>query len=160
MLIELKARFALGEGVLSRKARKGASSLSYYLQKTYWRLVTLKPSTILLAALAIGASVFLLGGGIYDILEQPIVAFVSGGRIIPYYPQALNEQLLAESIASMVLYSLGIVGLILVYQSTRYAYNPRQAYTTLLIGLSLLLVGWILVEYFLFPGTIKPFEQS
>lgn len=121
--------------------------------------MTLKPSTILLAASAIAASVFLLGGGIYDIIEQPIVAFISGGRIIPYYPQALNEQLLGESVASMILYSLGIFGLILIYQSTKYAYNPREAFTTLLIGLVLLLIGWAIVEFFLFPGTIQPFQQ-
>ena len=144
---------------MSRKAKKSATSLSYYLQKTYWKLVTLKPSTLLLAALAIAASIFLLGGGIYDILEQPVVAFVTtGGRIIPYYPQALNEQLLGESIAAMILYSFGVVGLILMYRSTKYAYSPREAFTTLLIGLILLLIGWVLVEFFLFPSTIKPFE--
>lgn len=103
-------------------------------------------------------SIFLLGGGIYDILEQPIVAFISGGRIIPYYPQALNEQLLGESIASMILYSLGVIGLVLMYQSTKYAYRPREAFTTLLIGLVLLLMGWGIVEYFLFPSTIQPFQ--
>jgi hypothetical protein len=143
---------------LSRKARKSASSLSYYFQKAYWKTVTAKPSTILLAALVLSVSVFLLGGGIYDIVEQPIVAFVSGGRIIPYYPQALNEQLLGESVASMVLYSFGIVGLILIYRSTKYAYNPREALTTLLIGLALLVIAWMLIEFFLFPGTIKPLQ--
>lgn len=140
---------------MSRKARKSVSSLSYYLQKAYWKLATFKPSTILLAILAISASVFLLGGGIYDILEQPIVAFVSGGRIIPYYPQALNEQLLGGSIASMTLYSLGIMGLILMYQSTKYVYRPREAFTMLLIGLLLLLIGWVLVELFLFPSKMS-----
>ncbi len=143
---------------MSRRARRSASSVSYYLQKTYWRLLTLKPSTLLLASLAIGASIFLLGGGIYDILEQPIVAFVSGGRIIPYYPQALNDQLLGESIASMVLYSIGVVGLIVVYRSTKYVYRPREAFTWLLIGIVLFLIGWGIIEFFLFPGTIEPFQ--
>lgn len=140
---------------MARKARRSVSSLSYYLQKAYWKLVTVRPSTFLLAAIAIGVSVFLLGGGIYDILEQPIVAFVTqSGRIIPYFPEALNEQLLGESVASMILYSLGIVGLILLYQSTKYAYSPRNAFTMLLIGLVLFMIGWILVEFFLFPSTI------
>jgi len=141
---------------MSRKARKSASSLSYYIQKVYWKTVTAKPSTMLLAAIAVSVSVFLLGGGIYDILEKPIIAFVSEGRIIPFYPQALNEQLLGESAASMVLYSLGIVGLILTYRSTKYTYNPREALTTLLIGLALLIIAWMLVEYFLFPSTFNP----
>lgn len=143
---------------LSRRARRSASSLSYHFQKAYWRLVTLKPSTLFLSALAIGASVFLLGGGIYDILEQPIVAFVSEGRIIPYYPQALNDQLLGESVASMVLYSIGIVGLILMYRSTKFAYSPREAFTWLMIGSVLLLIGWVIIEFFLFPSTIRPFQ--
>ncbi|MFP3985019.1 MAG: hypothetical protein ACLFU9_03500 [Candidatus Bathyarchaeia archaeon] len=143
---------------MARKARQSASSVSYYIQKTYWKLATFKPSTVLLAALAIAASIFLLGGGIYNVIEQPAVAFISGGRIIPYYPQALNEQLLGESIASMILYSLGIVGLILIYRSTQYAYSPREAYTTLLMGVLLLLIGWTLVEFFLFPSTMKPFQ--
>ncbi len=156
MHIEKKGILTIKEqNGLSRRAKRSAASLSYYLQKAYWRLVTLKPSTILLAALAIGGSIFLLGGGIYDIIERPIVAFVSGGRIIPYYPQALNEQLLGESVASMILYSLGIVGLLLTYQSTKYSYNPREAFTTLFIGLLLLLIGWLLVEFYLFPSTMS-----
>lgn len=145
---------------MSRRARKSASSLSYYFQKAYWKIVTAKPSTILLAASVLSVSVFLLGGGVYDIVEQPIIAFVSGGRIIPYYPQALNEQLLGESVASMVLYSFGIVGLILIYRSTKYAYNPREALTTLLIGLALIIIAWMLIEFFLFPGTVKPLQQT
>ncbi len=143
---------------MSRKAKKSAASLSYYVQKAYWRLVTLKPSTIILAGIVVAASVFLLGGGIYDIIERPVVAFVSGGRIIPYYPQGLNEQLLGESVASMILYALGVVGLVLMYQSTKYAYSPREAFTMLLIGLVLLLIGWVLVEFYLFPAKIRQFE--
>lgn len=122
--------------------------------------MTLKPSTFILAALAIATSIFLLGGGIYDIIEQPIIAFISsGGRIIPYYPQALNDQLLGESIASMVLYFFGVIGLLLMYQSTKYANNPRQAYTMILMGLLLLLIGWLLIEFYLFPSTYKSFTE-
>jgi hypothetical protein len=146
---------------LSRKAKRGVTNFSYSLQKTYKRIVTLKPSTYILAALAIATSIFLLGGGIYDIIEQPIIAFISsGGRIIPYYPEALNEQLLGESIASMVLYFLGVMGLIFMYQSTKYANNPRQAYTMILFGLLLLLIGWIVIEFYLFPSHTKPFSEG
>lgn len=143
---------------LSRRARRSASSVTYYLQKTYWKIVTMKPSTYLLAGIVIGASIFLLGGGVYDILEQPIIAFVYNSRIIPYYPQSLNDQLLGESIASMVLYSIGIIGLVLMYKSTKYAYSPREAFTWLMIGGILFLVGWAIIEFYLFPGTIQSLE--
>jgi len=162
MLTHIGKKILLNLGVneeLSRKVRKSTASFSYNLQKAYKKLVTLKFSTVLLSVLAIATSIFLLGGGIYDIVEQPIIAFTTqSGRIIPYYPEALNEQLLGESIASMVLYSLGIIGLILTYQSTKYANSPREAYTLLLIGLLLLLVGWVLVEFYLFPSTTRSFS--
>ena len=110
--------------------------------------------------MAIATSIFLLGGGIYDIVEQPIIAFMSGGRIIPYYPEELNEQLVGESVATMILYFLGIMGLILTYQSTKYAYNPREAYTMMIIGLLLFAIGWVLVEFYLFPAHTRPFQAS
>ena len=132
---------------MSRKARRSASSISYYLQKTYWRIVTLKPSTLLLSALAIGASIFLLGGGIYDLLEKPLLVIVAaGGRIITYYPYALNEQFLVESIIVMVIYAIGVVGFLLTYQSTKYAYRARQAYMMLLVGCVLVVIAYIFIE--------------
>jgi hypothetical protein len=107
-----------------------------------------------------GTSIFLLGGGIYDIVEHPVIAFISGGRIIPYYPEALNEQLAGESIATMILYSLGAIGLLLVYQSTKYAHSPREAYTMILIGLLIFIIGWAVVEFYLFPAHTRPFTSS
>jgi hypothetical protein len=145
---------------LSRRAKRSATDLSYSLQKVYKRLTTLKPSTLVLSAIVMGTSIFLLGGGIYDIVEQPIIAFVSGARIIPFYPEALNEQLVAESIATMILYFFGVMGLLLTYQSTKYAYNPRAAYTMIMIGLLLFIIGWVFVEFYLFPAHTKPFQSG
>jgi hypothetical protein len=107
-----------------------------------------------------GTSIFLLGGGIYDIVEQPVIAFISGGRIIPYYPEALNEQLVGESIATMILYSLGAIGLLMTYQSTKYAYSPREAYTMMLIGLVIFIIGWVVVDFYLFPAHTRSFQSS
>ena len=64
----------------------------------------------------VAASLFLLGGGIYDLLEKPLLAIVAtGGRIITYYPYVLNEQFLIESIIVMVIYAIGVVGFLLTY---------------------------------------------
>ena len=145
---------------MSRRAKRSATTLSYSMQKAYKRITTLRPSTLILSAIVMATSIFLLGGGIYNIVEQPIIAFVSGGRIIPFYPEALNEQLLGESIASMVLYSLGVMGLLLTYQSTKYANSPREAYTMILIGLLLFIIGWVFVEFYMFPAHTKPFQSS
>ena len=66
--------------------------------------------------------------------------------MITFYPYGINEQLLGESLLVMILYGLGVMGLILTYQSTKYAYRPRQAYIMLLIGISLLVLSYIFVE--------------
>ena len=126
---------------------KQISSLAFSLQKTYEKIITAKPSLFVVAVSAVAASIFLLGGGIYDILIQPIVAIVaSGGRIISFYPYGITEQLLLESVIIMVFYAMGFAGFIVAYRSTKYAYSPRQAYRFLLVGAVLLLIAYVLVE--------------
>jgi len=126
---------------------KRISSLTFSLQKTYERILTAKPSLFVVGILAVATSIFLLGGGIYDILIKPIVAIVaSGGRIISFYPYGITEQLLLESVIIMVFYAMGFAGFLIAYRSTKYASNPRQAYRFLLVGIVLLLIAYVLVE--------------
>jgi predicted neutral ceramidase superfamily lipid hydrolase len=118
------------------------------MQKSYQEIITARPSTFVIAAITIAASIFLLGGGIYDLLEKPLIAIVqSGGSIIVYYPYDINDQFLLESIVVMVGYVMGVVGLLLTYQSTKYAYKPRQAYMLLLMGCILLIGSYIFIEH-------------
>jgi len=127
--------------------KRRISSLAFFMQKAYWKIITAKPSMFVTAVIVLAATVFLLGGGVYDILEKPLVAIVqSGGRIIVYYPYTLNEQFLMESIVVMIGYAIGIVGFLLTYQSTKYAYSPRQAYILLLVGCVLVITAYIFIE--------------
>jgi len=127
--------------------KRKISSFAFFLQKAYWKIITAKPSIFVIAVIVVAACVFLLGGGVYDILEKPLVAVVaSGGRIIVFYPYALNEQFLMESIVVMVGYAIGVVGFLLTYQSTKYAYRPRQAYILLLVGCVLIITAYVFVE--------------
>jgi hypothetical protein len=126
---------------------KRISSLAFSMQKTYERILTAKPSLFVIGVLAVATSIFLLGGGIYDVLIKPIVAIVaSGGRIISFYPYGITEQLLLESVIIMVFYAMGFAGFLIAYRSTKYAYSPRQAYRFLLVGCVLLLIAYVLVE--------------
>jgi hypothetical protein len=47
---------------------------------------------------------------------------------------------------AMILYAFGIAGLVIVYQSTKYAYKPRQAYMMFLMGVVLLFLAYIFLE--------------
>jgi hypothetical protein len=136
------------------------SSLTRYLQKAYWKITTYRPSPWTIAFVVLAIAIFLLGGGIYDLLEQssiPIAIFSSSGgagSFIFLYPYpSLNDQFIAESILIMMLYSMGIIGLLVTYQSTKYAYKPRQAYIMLLGGLFFMLIAYALLEYIFFIRT-------
>jgi len=130
---------------MSRKVKKSLSSLSYSFNRVYRKISSAKPSALILSIIAIAIAVFLLGGGLYNVIMKPYPAVYYGGRFIFLYPQ-LTEQFVTDSLVAMILYSLGIVGLIAVYQSTKYAYKPRQAYMTFLVGFILLLLAYIFLE--------------
>lgn len=130
---------------MSRAVKKSASSLSFSLNKLYRRISTAKPSNLIIPMVSIAIAVFLFGGGLYDIIVKPLPAVYYGGRFLFLYPQ-LSEQFLSDSIVATILYSLGIIGLIAMYQSTRNVYKPRQAYIMLIVGIILVLVTYIFLE--------------
>ena len=132
---------------MSKWFRKQISSLAFSLQKSYEKVITAKPSIFIVAIAVVGASLFLLGGGIYNILIQPILAIVaSGGRVITFYPYGITEQFLLESVIIMVFYAIGVTGFLVAHRSTKYASSPRLAYRFLLIGCALLIIAFIVVE--------------
>jgi hypothetical protein len=94
---------------------------------------------------AIGVAVFLFGGGVYDLTMKPYPAVYSGTRFILVDPR-LSEQFISDSVVATILYSLGVVGLLVIYQSTKYAYKPRQAYMMLIVGAVFLLLAYIFLE--------------
>jgi hypothetical protein len=125
---------------------KQLSSLTFSLQKTYERILNAKPSVFLVSAVAIGATLFFMGGGVYDFLVKPIVAYISpSGEVLAFYP-GLNDQFVLGSLIVMILYALGVTGFLIAYRSTKYAYNPRQAYRFLLIGCAMILIAYFFVE--------------
>jgi hypothetical protein len=95
--------------------------------------------------IVIAIAVFLFGGGLYSIIMKPYPAVYYGGRFIFLYPQ-LSEQFIYDNVVATILYSLGIAGLLAIYQSTKYASKPRQAYMIFLIGIALLIISYILLE--------------
>lgn len=127
---------------MSRTVKKKISSMSYSLNGLYRKISTMKPSTFILSIITIAIAIFLFGGGVYDLIMKPYPAVYSQGRFVLVYP-SLSAQFVADSIATMILYSLGTVGLIVIYQSTKYAYKPRQAYMMFIVGTVLLLLAYI-----------------
>ena len=130
---------------MSRSVKRGISSLSFSMNRLYHAITTAKPSGFVVGVLAISVAVFFFGGGLYDLIMKPLPAVYYGGRFLFLYPQ-LTEQFISDSIVAMTIYALGIIGMIAVYQSTKYVYKPRQAYMMLVIGFALVFMAYIFLE--------------
>ena len=136
------------------------SSVRRYVEKAYWRITTYKPSTFTIVLIGIAAAIFLLAGGVYDILEQSVIPIAiytesgGAGEFIFLYPyHDINSQFIAESAFIMILYAIGFIGFYVTYQSTKYAYNTRQAYIMLITGLMSILLAYGLLEYIFYLRT-------
>jgi len=101
----------------------------------------MKPSTTLLVFAMMFFVVFILSGGIFDILEKPLALMPRGSGWTFVYRGSLNVQTLNESVLAGILYFIGVLGFYLLLRSTRQVYNPRQAYLTLILGLMVTLIA-------------------
>jgi len=130
---------------MTQSIKRKTSSIPYSFTKLYRKITKTKPSSFVVSIIAIAFAIFLFGGGLYSIIMKPLPAIYYGGRFLFLYPQ-LSEQFVTDSIVATILYSLGVIGLIAMYQSTKYAYKPRQAYMMFIIGVTLLLLAYIYLE--------------
>ncbi len=151
-----------GKNDMSDKVKKKASSLPFSLGKLFSKVSTMKPPVMLATVVVVGVSLFLLAGGVYWInnATNPSLTF---RYPISYYDGSyfhfildrsigggLGDQFGVETVLVYVVYAMGLAGLLALYQSARSAYNQRQAYITLVVALMLILISYIVVEYFIF----------
>jgi hypothetical protein len=134
---------------MSNKVKKQATSLSYTLSKWFSKISTAKPSTFIITIIILGTTIFLLGGGLYDIIVQPLPSYYSGSKFYFLYP-SVSDQFLFDTVLSVIVYLLGFVGLLSIYQSSRHAYNRRTAYMTMILGVTLLIISYLFLEYFIY----------
>ncbi len=130
---------------MTDQIKRSSSSTPYTLSKFYRRISTARPSAFLLAIAAIAFAIFMFGGGLYDVISRPLPAVYYNNQFIFLYPQ-LSEQFVSDSVVSMILYAFGVIGLILAYQSTKYAYKPRTAYLTFVVGAVLMVIAYVFLE--------------
>jgi hypothetical protein len=130
---------------MSRTVKRRVSSLSFSVNRLYRTITNAKPSNLLIPALAIAFAVFLFAGGVYDLIQRPQAAVFYNNAFLFLNPY-LTEQFISDSILAAIIYSMGVIGLIAVYQSTRYVYKPRQAYMMFIIGFALAFMAYIFLE--------------
>jgi len=130
---------------VSKKVKRRTSSMSFSLSRWFRRISTARPSSLAITIIVIAYAVFLFGGGLYTIITQPLPAVYYGQRFLFLYPE-LGSQFVSDTVIAVMLYAIGFVGLLAIYQSTKYAYKPRQAYMMLVVGVTLLLLAYIFLE--------------
>lgn len=130
---------------MSRKVKRQISSASFSVSKLYQRILKLKISTFIISIVVIGFTIFMLGGGLYDLIQAPLPAASYQGRILIVYP-GLSDQFVGDSVVAMTIYAVGVAGIMFMYQSTRYAYKPRQANMMLMIGIIFLFIAFVFLE--------------
>jgi hypothetical protein len=130
---------------MAKKLKKQTSSMSFSLSRWFSKISTTKPSSLIVSIVVLSFTIFLFSGGIYTIVSSPLPAYYTGTSFLFLYP-GLGSQFISDSIIAIMLYAIGFIGLLTVYQSTKYAYNPRQAYMMIVIGVTLLLIAYIFLE--------------
>ena len=93
------------------------------------RISSMKPSKSIIILSLITLSIFILGGGVYDIMEQPLAVLPTPGNP-GYYPD-ITHQFLTESISFIFFLIIGISGGYISFRSIRYGYRPRVRIPTL-----------------------------
>lgn len=84
---------------------------------------------------------FILGGGIYNLLEDPpsIIPLQTGYTSLHPY---MNEQTSTEGYVIMLINGFTIAGFYMTYRSTQVAYNRTAANRWLMAGIALIVLGF------------------
>jgi hypothetical protein len=130
---------------MSKKVKKQTASMSFSLSRWFRKISTAQPSTFLVSIIVVASAVFLFGGGLYTIIIQPLPSAYVNNRFYFIYPD-LSYQFISDTVISTMLYAMGFIGILAIYQSTKYAYKPRQAYMMLVIGVTLLFLAYAFLE--------------
>lgn len=85
--------------------------------------------------------IFIMGGGIYNILETPpsIIPLQNGYSSLHPYS---NEQTSTEGFVIMMINGAIIAGFYMTYRSTQVAYNRTAANRWLMVGIILIILGF------------------
>lgn len=129
---------------MSKKFKKREEPTSFS-DRWFRKISTAKPSTFVVTIIIVSYAIFFFSGGLLTIISQPLPSAYYGGKFYFLYPE-LGSQFISDTIIAIMLYAIGFAGLLSIYQSTKYAYKPRQAYMMMVIGVALLLIAYIFIE--------------
>jgi hypothetical protein len=132
---------------MSKKVKKGTSDASYSVGSLYEKISSFKPSTMAIVLGGIIVTILLISGTIFSLTPNSAGAIgYYSNKFIWFYPD-LAGQYVSENMITAFMYAIGFAGLLTIYQSTKSAYKPRQAYMMIVVGIALLLISYVVLEY-------------
>jgi hypothetical protein len=130
---------------MTTKLKKSSSNMSFSLSRWFRKISTTAPTAFLVTAVGISYVIFLFGGGLYTLINHPSPSAYVNNQFYFLYPD-ISSQFISDTLISVTLYVLGFGGLLAIYQSSKSAYKPRQAYMLLVVGVALLLLSFVFLE--------------
>lgn len=86
-------------------------------------------------------------GVVYLIVREPLaLGATQSGDPLFIYPD-LHESFIMEGIVASFLILLCSIGFIMLYQASKYVYNKKMAWWILVIGVVIILITFILLQY-------------
>ncbi len=100
---------------------------------------------------------WLMAGGIYLNIRDSIALGQDASQNVMWLYPSTSEAFIIESIVAAVLMFIGGTGFIILYQSTKHAYNYSYAVKLLIIGITAVVAGFSLLQYMIAvkTGTFK-----
>ena len=130
---------------MTSKLKKSSSEMSFSLSRWFRKLTTNAPTAFIVTIIGMSYAIFLFGGGLYTLINHPQPSAYVNGQFYFLYPD-IGSQFVADTLISVTLYALGFVGLLFIYQSSKSAYKPRQAYMMMVIGVAFVLLAYVFLE--------------
>ena len=113
---------------------------------------SIKLSTSVVIVLVLAISIFILGGGVYDIImarQGELIALLPTPSYPRFYYTGMTDQTFNESAYFIIFLIMGVSGGYVSFRSSRHAYRPREARMLLLIGMAMMIVATIGCEVIL-----------
>ncbi len=116
-----------------------------------------RPLLPIASFLILGFTIFVLAGGLFVLVGagQGAGGLLNRPTGLQFVYPDINNQTPQEGVLAFLLYSLGIVGLYMMFMSTRNAYRPNRAYGMLALGVIMTFV-FIAIAYFVLTDKIGP----
>lgn len=117
------------------KKAKLAKKFGYPVGEKYFDSLSLALLSIVLVL-----TIFMLGGGLYSLVEKPPLLISYWGRNVFYVPRDLTSQIVLEGLFSTIFLCMGFGGVYLTYRGVRSG-SHRLASITFFVGLVMLVIG-------------------